>query len=291
MGNSKQAFVDYASSRIDKAGGLVSNFMSSQDAQLSKFEADFKQQQSEKTNKIDAFLKPINDRMTGLLASDTVLAHALMYNAILDQYVKILELGKNRSAFIQSKMPKKMKDPRLFILPWLADETKSYPVGIVRNIKIYAEKLKLLEDFYVIDMQKDPTCPLLVGRGFLATYSVVIDCKKSKITVGEGITRLIFGVREVGQGREDVPYWTTIARRKDLLVFRKMVEFLGAMPINFKGSMWESEDMIDKKIDWNKPPKERDGAWHIRIELIDPDGEKFDRFFQSTPTTRKLFEK
>ncbi|GKD68414.1 hypothetical protein Tco_1322504, partial [Tanacetum coccineum] len=33
---------------------------------------------------------------------------------------------------------------------------------------------------------------------------------------------------------------------------------------------WESEDMIDKKIDWNKPPKEGDGAWHIRIEIIDP---------------------
>ncbi|GKC52237.1 hypothetical protein Tco_1074982 [Tanacetum coccineum] len=55
--------------------------------------------------------------------------------------------------------------------------------------------------------------------------------------------------------------------------------------------MWESEDMIDKKIDWNKPPKEGDGAWHIRIELIDPDGEKFDRVFQSIPTTRKLSEK
>ncbi|GKD43282.1 hypothetical protein Tco_1267927 [Tanacetum coccineum] len=78
---------------------------------------------------------------------------------------------------------------------------------------------------------------------------------------------------------------------RDVLVFRKMVEFLGAIPINFKGNMWESEDMIEKKIDWNKPPKEGDGAWHIRIELIDPDGEKFNRVFQSIPTTRKLSEK
>ncbi|GJZ88032.1 hypothetical protein Tco_0659814 [Tanacetum coccineum] len=37
--------------------GLVSNFMASQDARLSKFEADFKQQQSEMTNKIDTVLK------------------------------------------------------------------------------------------------------------------------------------------------------------------------------------------------------------------------------------------
>ncbi|GJZ53460.1 MAK10-like protein [Tanacetum coccineum] len=108
MENPEQAFVDYASSRTDEAGGkwytfkpeqnnlgdtynpswkshpnlsfnnqsnlegLVSNFMASQDARLSKFEADFKQQQSEMTNKIDTVLKAITDRITGALPSDTV---------------------------------------------------------------------------------------------------------------------------------------------------------------------------------------------------------------------------
>ncbi|GJZ65515.1 hypothetical protein Tco_0622211 [Tanacetum coccineum] len=248
--------------------------MASQDAWLSKFKADFKQQQSEMTNKIDTFLKDINDRMTGALPSDTieklnlnvnsttlvssarsypiedpqkepgkaledefkdlhlnlpvleVLAHAPMYNAILDKYVKSLKLGKNGSAFIQSEMPKKIKDLGLFILPCrlgdskpfdtladlgsfvnliplylfktlklglleetknvlgLADETKSYPVEFVRNVEVYLGKLKLFEDFYVIDMEKDPTCPLLIGRGFLATVSAVINYKKSKIAVG-----------------------------------------------------------------------------------------------------------
>ncbi|GJS36138.1 MAK10-like protein [Tanacetum coccineum] len=52
--------------------GLVSNFMASQDARLSKFEADFKQQQSEMTNKIDTVLKAITDRIAGALPSDTV---------------------------------------------------------------------------------------------------------------------------------------------------------------------------------------------------------------------------
>ncbi|GJT64898.1 MAK10-like protein [Tanacetum coccineum] len=63
MEDPEQAFVEYASLRIDEAGeGLVSNFMASQDARLSKFEADFKQQQSEMTNKIDTVLKAITDR-------------------------------------------------------------------------------------------------------------------------------------------------------------------------------------------------------------------------------------
>ncbi|GKE85592.1 MAK10-like protein, partial [Tanacetum coccineum] len=63
MENPEQTFVEYASSRTDEARGLVSNFMASQDARLSKFEADFKQQQSEMTNKIDTVLKAITDQI------------------------------------------------------------------------------------------------------------------------------------------------------------------------------------------------------------------------------------
>ncbi|GJT53800.1 retrotransposon ORF1 [Tanacetum coccineum] len=46
--------------------------MASQDARLSKFEANFKQQQNEITNKIDTVLKAITDRISGALPSDTI---------------------------------------------------------------------------------------------------------------------------------------------------------------------------------------------------------------------------
>ncbi|GJW53088.1 hypothetical protein Tco_0097173 [Tanacetum coccineum] len=46
--------------------------MASQDTRLSKFEADFKQQQGEMTNKIDTVLKAITDRLAGSLPSNTV---------------------------------------------------------------------------------------------------------------------------------------------------------------------------------------------------------------------------
>ncbi|GJW18227.1 hypothetical protein Tco_0025663 [Tanacetum coccineum] len=72
MENPEQAFVEYASSCNDEEGGLASNFMASQDARLSKFEADFKQQQSEMTNKIDTMLKAITDRMVEALPSDMI---------------------------------------------------------------------------------------------------------------------------------------------------------------------------------------------------------------------------
>ncbi|GKA78298.1 MAK10-like protein [Tanacetum coccineum] len=217
----------------------------------------------------------------------------------------------------------------------LADETKSYPIGIVKDVEVHIGKLKLLNDFYVIDMKKDPETPLLVGRGFLSIANAVLDCRKAKIVVGEGITRSVFGVKGVDLGEEEAPYWTTLGKResykprpsldgigaqtpyyarkdfldchfpgeweiardaktnpfKDVLVFRQMVEFLGALPINLKGNMWESEDLIENPINWDKPPKDGDGAWHAKIRIIDPDGEEFTKTLQSIPTTRKLSER
>ncbi|GJX30343.1 MAK10-like protein [Tanacetum coccineum] len=206
----------------------------------------------------------------------------------------------------------------------LADGTKSYPVGIVRDVEVHIGKLKLLNDFYVLDMKKDPETPFLIGRGFLATANVVIDCRMAKIVVGERITRSIFGVKGVDLGEEEAPYWTTLRKResykprpssdgigakppyharkdfldchlpgewetsrdaelnpfKDTLVFRRMVEFLGAIPINLKCNIWESEDLVENKIDWNKPPKDGDGAWHVKIRIINPDKEEFTKTLQ-----------
>ncbi|GKF19346.1 MAK10-like protein, partial [Tanacetum coccineum] len=292
-----------------------------------------------------------------------VLAHALIYDAILDKYVEILKLGKNGSAFIQGELPMKIEEPGLFTLPCrlgdskpfdtladlgscvniiplylfkklnielleetdhvfgLADGTKSYPIGIVKDVEVHIGKLKLLNDFYVIDMKKDLETTLLVGRGFLANANAVIDYRMAKTAIGEGITRLVFGVKGVDLGEEEVPYWTTLGKResykprprldgigtrtpyyarkhfldchlpgeweiasdaelnpfKDTLVFRRMVEFLGAIPISLKSNMWESKDLIKNPIKWDKPPKNGDGSWHAKIRLIAPDGEEFTK--------------
>ncbi|GJS09173.1 MAK10-like protein [Tanacetum coccineum] len=453
MEDLEQAFVEYASSRTDEAGeGLVSNFMASQDARLSKFEADFKQQQSEMTNKIDTILKAITGRMAGALPNDTVknpklnvntttsvlsarpyptvdlqcsshpstsinaiktcskeanfsqtsqlqprtgsktqqpeepeptledefqdlhlnllvlevLAHAPIYNTILDKYVESLELGKNGSAFVRGEVSANMEVPGLFILPCrlgdsnpfdiladlgscvniiplylfkklnirlleetdhifgLADETKSYPVWIVKDVEVHIEKLKLLNDFYVIDVKKDLEIPLLVGRGFIATANVVINCRMAKIAVGEGITRSVFGVKRVDLGEEEAPYWTTLGKRESykprpssdgVVTPPKWVaaEMMFWERVGAQIPYYAKKDFLDYHLpsEWeiardaeinpfkdvlvfnrmNKPPRNGDGAWHAKIRLIDPDGEEFTKTLQSIPTTRKLSER
>ncbi|GJW22433.1 hypothetical protein Tco_0033055 [Tanacetum coccineum] len=143
----------------------------------------------------------------------------------------------------------------------LADRTKSYLIGIVKNVEVHIRRQKLLDDFYVIDINKDPTTLLLVGRGFLATANAVIDYRNAKIAVGEGVTSTDgIGARPPYYAKKDftdyhlpVEWETTRDAKlnpfKDVLVFRRMVEFLGVIPINLKGNIWESEDLIENKID------------------------------------------
>nr|GEW29191.1 hypothetical protein [Tanacetum cinerariifolium] len=153
-----------------------------------------------------------------------VLAHALMYNAILDKYVESLELGKNRPAFVQGEMPKKIEDPILFPLP----------------------------------------CSI----GNSEPFDTLAD----------------LGACEIARDAEINPF-------KEVLVFRRMVEFLGAIPINLKRNMWEYEDLIKSPINWDKSPKNGDGAWHAKIRRIDPDEEEFTKTLRSVPTSRKLSKK
>nr|GEX03975.1 hypothetical protein [Tanacetum cinerariifolium] len=119
-----------------------------------------------------------------------------------------------------------------------ADGTKSYPVGIVKDVEVLIRKLKLLNDFYVIDMKKDLETPMLVGRGFLAIANAVIDYRRAKIAVGERITRKDFldchlsGEWQIARDAELNPF-------KDTLVFRRMgvVKLLVEVPYNNRNTM------------------------------------------------------
>nr|GEW18439.1 putative reverse transcriptase domain-containing protein [Tanacetum cinerariifolium] len=151
MEDPEQTFVEYASSRTDEARGEVHTKME------------------------DPELLTLPCRLGDSKPFDTL--------ADLGSCVKIIPL------YLFKKLNIGLLEETDHIFG-LTDGTKAYPVRIVKDVKVHIRKLKLLNDFYVIDMKKDPETPLLVGRGFLATANAVIDCRMAKIAVGEGITRL-----------------------------------------------------------------------------------------------------
>ena len=83
---------------------------------------------------------------------------------------------------------------------------------------------------------------------------------------------------------------TEIDPFEDPLVIRTTIEFLGVLPINLKMNKWGKEDPQSK---WNciKPPKDGDGLWHIKMTLVDPDGEKSEKSYRAKPTKRILNDK
>ncbi|GKB82294.1 reverse transcriptase [Tanacetum coccineum] len=150
------------------------------------------------------------DLHLNLLALE-VLAHAPIYNVILGDsksFDTLADLGSCVNIiplYLFKKLNIGLLEETEHIFG-LADRTKSYLVGIFKDVEVHIGKLKLLNEFYVIDMKKDPETPLLVGRGFLATANAVIDCRMAKIAVGEGITRSVFGVKGVNLSDEEAPY-------------------------------------------------------------------------------------
>nr|GEU82608.1 hypothetical protein [Tanacetum cinerariifolium] len=207
MENPKQAFVEYASSHTNKAG-VLDKYVKS--LELGKNGLAFVQ--GEVSVKIeDPGLFTLPCRLGDSKPFDTLAYLGSCVNIIplyLFKTLNIILLEETDHIF------------------GLAGRTKSYPVGIIKDVEVCIGKLKLLNDFYIIDMKKDPKTPLLVGRGFLATANVVIDCRKAKIAVGEGITRSVFGVKGVDLGEDEAPYWTTLGKklyfiRRSLKVLRK----------------------------------------------------------------------
>ena len=69
---------------------------------------------------------------------------------------------------------------------------------------------------------------------------------------------------------------------KNIIVFKKLIDFLGSLSVQLKNMDWQNEGHGDyRKI-------EGDGEWHAKFEIITPSGRKFTRGFKTQPTNRVL---
>ncbi|GJV59004.1 MAK10-like protein [Tanacetum coccineum] len=140
------------------------------------------------TNKIDTVLKAITDQIAGALPSDTVKNPKLSTSPVLSAFVQgevpvkmedlelftlPCKLGHSKPfdtladlglcvniipLYLFKKLDIRLLEETDYIFG-LADRTKSYPVGIVKDVEVHIGKLKLLNDFYVIDMKKSLSKP------------------------------------------------------------------------------------------------------------------------------------
>ena len=63
----------------------------------------------------------------------------------------------------------------------LADSTIKNPMGRINDVLIVANRNYVPIDFIVLDIDCNPSCPIILGRPFLRTIGAVIDMKEGNI--------------------------------------------------------------------------------------------------------------
>ncbi|XP_075475587.1 uncharacterized protein LOC142506631 [Primulina tabacum] len=65
----------------------------------------------------------------------------------------------------------------------MADKSVRTLLGIVEDVELRIDKLRLPADFVVIDMGNSQNVRSILGRPFLATAGAVIDLRQEKLTM------------------------------------------------------------------------------------------------------------
>nr|GEW16846.1 hypothetical protein [Tanacetum cinerariifolium] len=107
----------------------------------------------------------------------------LMFKKLLNNKNKLIKLTKtplneNCSAVVLKKLPEKLGDPGLFLIPY--DFSKFNNCLALANL-----------DFVVLDFVDDPRIPLILGRPFLSTAHAIINIHEREIIIRQDQQSLI----------------------------------------------------------------------------------------------------
>nr|GEX64563.1 hypothetical protein [Tanacetum cinerariifolium] len=84
----------------------------------------------------------------------------------------------------------------------MADNTKSIPKGIVKNLLIRIDKFIFPLDFFILAMIEDYKMPIILGRPLLATTYAKVDILRKFISLEVGNEKVIIKMRRTKTGQE-----------------------------------------------------------------------------------------
>nr|GEV15813.1 hypothetical protein [Tanacetum cinerariifolium] len=111
--------------------------------------------------------------------------------ALLSNKKKLLELANtplngNCSAVILKKLPEKLRDPGKFLI--LCGFT-----GIARDVFVPVRKFTFPADFVIVDYERDPRAPLILGRPFLRTTRGMINVYGEEMILHDEVINQLSG--------------------------------------------------------------------------------------------------
>nr|GEU39857.1 reverse transcriptase domain-containing protein [Tanacetum cinerariifolium] len=164
---------------------------------------DNERRREQANEQIEKFYKIFKDMSFEISFTDALILmpkFASTLKALIGNKEKLSEMARTPmnehcSAVIINKLPKKLGDPRKFLIPCefagmdeclaLADLDRSVskPIGIAKDVSVKVGMFHFPADFVVVDFEPDPRVPLILGRCFLKTGHALIDVHKGELTL------------------------------------------------------------------------------------------------------------
>ncbi|GJW98541.1 reverse transcriptase domain-containing protein [Tanacetum coccineum] len=163
-----------------------------------------------------------------------ILKYQKMLKSLLSNKEKLIELAntplnENCSVVILKKLPKKLGDPRKFLILYGFNELKCKaladlgasinfmplsdictPKGIARDVFILVGKFTFPANFVIVDYESDPRVPLILERPFLRTARALIDVHREEMILRDGNERLILNMRNDTSSYSNEPHLESI---------------------------------------------------------------------------------
>nr|GEV65449.1 reverse transcriptase domain-containing protein [Tanacetum cinerariifolium] len=170
-------------------------------------------------NQIEKFYQIFKDMSFKISFTDALILmpkFAYTFLALIGNKEKLSEmaqtpLNEHCFAVLLKKLPKKLGDPRKFLIPCdfleladrsishpvevaedvyvkveLADRSISHPVGVAEDVYVKVGSFHFPADFVVVDFDADPRVPLILRRSFLKTVRSLIDVFEGELTLRVG---------------------------------------------------------------------------------------------------------
>ncbi|GKC11905.1 putative ribonuclease H-like domain-containing protein [Tanacetum coccineum] len=161
----------------------------------------------------------------------------------------------------------------------MADNTQAKGLGEVKNVRIQIGYQAYVVDLLILDIPSYVEAFEMEGEDdWLGSFEVGRD-KDGNVKYGPVVPLFIDIEDDMERALAMEAYFNPF---KNVIMFKKLVNFLGSLLVQLKNLDWGNEGYgTYKKVDG-------DGDWHARFEFVTPSGRKFNRAFKTKTTTRKL---
>ncbi|XP_022632086.1 uncharacterized protein LOC111240745 [Vigna radiata var. radiata] len=188
----------------------------------------------------------------------------------------LIDLGANINLMALSMFKRirglELKPTRMTLQ--LVDKSLKYPYGVAEDVIVKVDKFLFLVDFVIMEMEENGDAPLILGRPFMKTTSIVIDVENGKLKVRVQDEEVNFDVFQAMSHRKDDKSCFQVDIVEELCMMQgarmRDASLLERTLINDYEDLHEEEDKVIEECVWNLEAIKEILAEKASFENIEP---------------------